>query len=57
MLRGRAFAQPESRTRGCSHDRMIAFQQFSRVQLVHDGLFQSDLQIELINLVCPREAI
>jgi hypothetical protein len=42
---------------GSKPDRMTAFQQFGRVQLVHDGFFQSDLQIELMKLVYSSEAI
>jgi hypothetical protein len=42
---------------GSKHDRMTAFQQMSRVQLVHGGFFQFDLQIELMNLMCPSETI
>jgi hypothetical protein len=42
---------------GSSHDRMTAFQYLNRVQLVHDGLAQFDLQIEFMNLVYPSEAI
>jgi hypothetical protein len=42
---------------GSKHDWMTAFQQLSRVQLAHDGFFQFDLQIELMDLLCPSEAI
>jgi hypothetical protein len=39
------------------HDRMTTFEQLSRVQLIHDGFFRFDVEIELMNLVCASEAI